>query len=217
MVTYFCAWSLMESCCSPKTTCCFKLLHFSEHVINTSLPETGRIFTAGIWCVRNGWWFTLYSPRKKYGTSLRSCSRKICGSIVSGHGHGHVIALGMTGEKRWRQKTWCGHSRRQNWIPQNPKVLLLNRWHLFPAWTKPWTWLVYDTQKASSRCGPYLYVDSSKLDVTKSDLEAIFKHQAFSPRSHLPIVDCSNAFFLGTCRFAQSKSHCAPKKTWGRM
>ena len=194
MVTYFCAWSLMESCCSPKTTCCFKLLHFSEHVINTSLPETGRIFTAGIWCVRNGWWFTLYSPRKKYGTSLRSCSRKICGSIVSGHGHGHVIALGMTGEKRWRQKTWCGHSRRQNWIPQNPKVLLLNRWHLFPAWTKPWTWLVYDTQKASSMCGPYLRTSCVRsnilmlLNLNWTKQKAISRQSSSTKPSHQDVI-----------------------------
>ena len=73
--------------------------------------------------------------------------------------------------------------------------------------TKPWTWLVYDTQKASSMCRPNLYADSSKLDITKSDPEAVFKHQAFSPRSDLPIVDsnCSIAFFLGTCRFGSVK------------
>ena len=70
----------------------------------------------GVFEMVGGW---LYSPRKKYGTSLRSCSRKIRGSIVIGHGHGHVIALGMIREKRWRQ----GHSRRQGWMPQNPKML----------------------------------------------------------------------------------------------
>ena len=55
--------------------------------------------------------------------------------------------------------------------------------------------------------GPYLQVDSSKLDITKSDPEAVFKHQAFSPRSDLPIVDSirSIAFFLGTCRFGSVK------------
>ena len=60
--------------------------------------------------------------------------------------------------------------------------------------------------------------NASKLDITKSDLKAMFKHQAFSPRCDLPTVDSirSIAFFLGTWRFAQSKNHCAPKKTWGK-
>ena len=50
--------------------------------------------------------------------------------------------------------------------------------------------------------------NASKLDITKSDLKAIFQHQAFSPRCDLPIVDSirSIAFFLGTWRFSQSKT-----------
>ena len=60
----------------------------------------------------------LYSPRKKHGTSLRSCNPEICGLIVIGHGH--VVG---SAKKRSRRKTWCGHSRRQGWMPQNPKML----------------------------------------------------------------------------------------------
>ena len=56
----------------------------------------------GVFEMVGGW---LYSPRKKYGTSLRSCSRKIRGSIVIGHGHGHVIALGMIREKTVATRT----------------------------------------------------------------------------------------------------------------
>ena len=79
--------------------------------------------------------------------------------------------------------------------------------------TRLWTWLVCFSKRvvhvwtiSSHQLCSEQYLDASKLDKTKSDLKAMFKHQAFSPRCDLPIVDCSNAFFLWTWRFAQSKT-----------
>ena len=64
MVTYFCAWSIMQSCFSLKTTCCFKLLHFSEHVINT-MPPTNRQDFHGRNLVCSKWLVVGFTLREK--------------------------------------------------------------------------------------------------------------------------------------------------------